>query len=101
MIGSLICYLFRTFQNQDRYTKDPVFYSSVKFDKSLISILDPQTHKKQRQPLETLFTTRALQDLYPILKDVTDGARSRLDTAYELNRTVDFTDLAARITVGQ
>jgi hypothetical protein len=87
--------------NQNKFTKDRVFYQSISFDKSLISILDSQIHRQKRLPLEHFFTTTALQDLYPILDSNLAVARRRMATAHERGEPLDMSDLAGRISASR
>ncbi|OHE93162.1 hypothetical protein CORC01_11574 [Colletotrichum orchidophilum] len=93
-------YFKEVYGNGTKYTKDPDFFQSaggIKY--SIIMLIDPEVHKQRKSTVQSLFSTKHVEQLAPVVLDVVQRAIAKAQRAYENDKPLDTQKFYQCITV--
>ncbi|KAK1712990.1 hypothetical protein CaCOL14_012378 [Colletotrichum acutatum] len=83
-----------------KYTKDPDFFQSaggIKY--SIIMLIDPEVHKERKNTVQSLFSTKHVDHLAPVVLDVVQRAMAKAQRAFKNDQPINLQPFYQCITV--
>ncbi|KXH37991.1 hypothetical protein CSAL01_07922 [Colletotrichum salicis] len=83
-----------------KYTKDPDFFQSaggIKY--SIIMLIDPEVHKERKNTVQSLFSTKHVDQLAPVALDIVQRAMAKAQRAFENDQSINLQPFYQCITV--
>lgn len=98
---TLLTRLTRPYGSGTKYTKDPDFFQSaggIKY--SIIMLIDPEVHKERKNTVQSLFSTKHVDHLAPVVLDVVQRAMAKAQRAFKNDQPINLQPFYQCITVG-
>ncbi|KAK1705414.1 cytochrome P450 [Colletotrichum lupini] len=93
-------YFKEAYGSGTKYIKDPDFFQSAGGIKhSIIMLIDPEVHKERKNTVQSLFSTKHVEHLAPVVLDVVQRAMAKAQRALKNDQPINLQPFYQCITV--